>query len=83
MCLCTGSTVLTSTCLDESNITISIENTGGLTKSIIIDDGDRLHLVNSNINKLKRVSDKEEKKEIKVTSRSINTKCIQGTYLDQ
>ena len=83
MCLCTGSTVLTSTCLDESNITISIENTGGLTKSIIIDDGDKLHLVNSNINKLKRVSDKEEKKEIKVTSRSINTKCMQGTYLDQ
>mgnify|MGYP000928692454 FL=1 len=83
MCLCTGSTVLTSTCLDESNITISIENTGGLTKSIIIDDGDKLHLVNSNTKKLKRVSDKEEKIEIKVTSRSINTKCMQGTYLDQ
>lgn len=54
MCLCTGSTVLTATCLDESNITISIGNTGGLTKSIIIDDGDRLHLVNSSRKKLQR-----------------------------
>lgn len=54
MCLCTGSTTLTSTCLDESNTTILIGNTGGLLKSIFYDDGDRLHLRNSNKNNKKK-----------------------------
>ena len=47
MCLCTGSTVLTTTCLDESNLTTTIPNTAGLLNSILHDNGDILTLLNS------------------------------------
>lgn len=51
LCLCTGSTTLTSTCLDSSLSLVQINNTGGLLNSLFDDDGDILTLHNSNITK--------------------------------
>lgn len=34
-CLCTGSTVLTSSCLDTLYTTVQVDSTGGLTSAII------------------------------------------------
>lgn len=47
MCLCTGQTILTSTCIDVSFTANQIDATGGLINSIIISSGDVLILTNS------------------------------------
>ncbi len=49
MCLCTGSTVLTQTCIDTSLTVTQMDTTGGLTAAIK-SIGDMLFLVNSKNN---------------------------------
>lgn len=89
MCLCTGATVLTATCIDESNLTTTIEDTAGLTRSIIIDSGDVLNLVNSRLSRTKVLLSRSEggsavgRTSILYTKKSINTKCMLGTYFDK
>ncbi len=59
-CLCTGSTTLTTTCLDVTLSTTQVENTAGILNSIIFSRDDILILTNSKVTKSNKFDEQIE-----------------------
>lgn len=88
-CLCTGSTTLTSTCLDVGLSTVQVENTGGLINALRL-QGDLLILENTKSYKSKKYNDALERVAKSLSQGEfvtkevlrINTVAQKGTYFD-
>ncbi len=74
-CLCTGATVLTSSCLDVSIYDAPVGNTGGLLQALSDSTSNLVIGANGTLTKA-------ETKKPKVVKYSINSKCQTGSVFD-